>query len=662
MVLAAELLSKSFGGGEVAAAPNAAPSSLPVVSFPPGATEARNLLLEDLRSPQGHLTWIFLVGGPGNGKSELTRQLAAEPVLKADFDPSDEAHQRSYDYQHESGARLRIINDATIRTDGRSLVGDLHDALSEGVSIIANVNRGILVEDRPSDPSADGLPEFLLGGILDLKFGDDGKKFDLRPDQPELRSHVSQLELTDPVSGTVVHTTIVRLDVCSLFEPQPATVLSEGKLQSESYRVTRLDQRNQVTSPAIELIGQVVERFEHPDVADRRFDPVCANLGTLKAVGMVSHVATLLRSAEIASGRLFTFREVWGAISLMILGPTSETSGGLLHLQQLADHAKDLRTSNGSIGEQLSVMQRLADYRFSQVLFGESRSATSGEAGSGALWITPVTERLRLVDPAIDATPGELVDHDRGWASPVLNALEAAVFGDRPMSSLRTTDPKFGAAVTDFDLELEKVVYEFCDHPDTRDADYDAALSWFGRYALRLYALAHGVPAFYRELLEWTRAWNDASSLQGLGDELSAQVKNLLVPIYESKGEPTLALEVFTSHTKPVRRPPEYPTLVRRIPLGKLSMGARVAGDRIRVKLVFDSRDIVELDLDFPLLREALAGRGGHPGVTELGARTSPRLERARAALIADHASGTQWGVTSSSSVDTFQVKAKNAS
>ena len=662
MVLATELLTKSFGGGEVAASPNAGLSSLPVVSFPPGATEARNLLLGDLRSPQGHLTWIFLVGGPGNGKSELTRQLAAEPVLKADFDPSDEAHQRSYDYRHDSGAQLRIINDATIRTDGRSLISDLRDALSEGVSVIANVNRGILVEDRPSDQNSDGLPEFLLRGLLDLKFNDDGKTFRVQPDRPELRNHVTQLELTDPVTGAVVHAVIVRLDVCSLFEPQPKTALTEGELQSESYRVTRLDQRNQVMSPAIELIGQVVESFEHPDFADRRFDPVWANLQTLKATGMVSHVATLLRSAEIASGRLFTFREVWGAISLMVLGPTSETSGGLSYLTQLADEAENLRASNGSIGDQLSAMQRLADYRLSQVLFGESRSARTGESETGGPWTTPVTERLRLVDPAIDATPGEFVDQDGGWASPVLNALEAAVFGDRPMSSLRTTHPKFAAAVTDFDLELEKVVYEFCDHPDTRDSEYDAALSWFGRYALRLYALAHGVPAFYRELLEWTRAWNDASSLQGLGDELSAQVKNLLVPTYESKGEPTLALEVFTSHTKPVRYPPEYPTLVRRIPLGKLSMGARVSGDRIKVKLVFDSRDIVELDLDFPLLREALAGRGGHPGVTELGARTSPRLERARAALIADHASGTQWGVTSSSSVDTFQVKAKNAS
>ena len=157
-----QLLRKSFGGGESAVGVTQNDGYWPVVPFPPGAKEACEALLEALAQNDPQLRWLFLLGGPGNGKSELTRWVQTKPELVPLFQTSDPAHQRSYDYKHVSGARLRIINDATIRTRGRTLIGDMREGIDDHNHMIVNVNRGILVSERLESAHGLDLANFLV--------------------------------------------------------------------------------------------------------------------------------------------------------------------------------------------------------------------------------------------------------------------------------------------------------------------------------------------------------------------------------------------------------------------------------------------------------------------------------------------------------------------
>lgn len=657
----AQLLRKSFGGGASATGVALDAEYWPVVPFPPGADEARDVLFAALqRNDSAKLRWIFLLGGPGNGKSELTRQLQRATELRPKFDTGDRAHRRSYDYEHVSGAALRLINDATIRSDGQSLLRDLRFALAYGTHLVANVNRGILMEERPAKGETEDLASFLIHALPNMQFGDSRLRFKLEPEEPGANTFLSQFLVTDPNTHRTVDVTVVRLDTCSLFEARPKTDVLDDSLKPEPYVVRRLDQRASLRgSSALDLIELVVARSEYESTLSPAVDPIRANLDSLRAPDVVSGLGTMFRAAEIAGARLFTFREVWGAISLLILGPMSERDADFKTYQTLALKAERYLNIGGSAAECLSSFRQLAEYRFTQVIFSEPRSS-SGLGDVVTPWRTPATRRLRTVDPAIDAVPGTATNLSAGWATPVLDALEDAMFGGSPLSALSSRDERFARLVTRFDEELETTALRYCADPDTRNAQHDSTMSWYGRYLLRLYAVAHGIPGFYEPLLHWTRAWNNARTSLSLGDELGARVKALLVPAYQGADQGALALPVFSPRTVPLIDAPEEPVIVKRISTSRLSTAARTVGDRIKIALRYDDDSIVDIDFDFALIREALASSGLRPGATELGAKASPRLERARAAIMARRASGGQWGVATGDAVLGFNLVAQN--
>ena len=138
----------SFGGRDVAWAPGMKGlSRIPKAPPPAGAEEAMEWLEGRLQSEEAGQAMVFLVGGPGNGKSYLTAGMVKD---LPEINPRDPGrHYRTYEYQARN-RRLLLVNDATIdlkTQSGESLVSDIDLAMEDGAHVVVNVNRGVLVEE-----------------------------------------------------------------------------------------------------------------------------------------------------------------------------------------------------------------------------------------------------------------------------------------------------------------------------------------------------------------------------------------------------------------------------------------------------------------------------------------------------------------------------------
>ena len=170
---------------------------------------------------------------------------------------------------------------------------------------------------------------------------------------------------------------------------------------------------------------------------------------------------------------------------------------------------------------------------------------------------------------------------------------------------------------------------------EQRDGDSGALLSWYGEYLLRLYATAHGIPAHAAAFERWTEAWDAAFRKPRSAGPLSEELEALLRPGYQNDAQGRLFLPVFNSRTVPVVDEVPEPTLVRTPPHSPFRW--RTDGDFLFLVLTLDTLEdqrSIDLDFDFPMLREAMSCKDGFPGLTEGSHRAAPRLERFRSAML----------------------------
>jgi len=294
--------------------------------------------------------------------------------------------------------------------------------------------------------------------------------------------------------------------------------------------------------------------------------------------------------------------------------------------------------------ERLRAILKLAQARFHQALF--SARSCSPLVDGIAVGEQPAIRLARLVDPVIDALPGNLnigAGRDHGWASPVMEAFEGRDRGDPILQGLceflkregREDDP-FLLALTPFEDQLDEAVTSALDGVlEQRDGDSGALLSWYGEYLLRLYATAHGIPAHAAAFERWTEAWDTAFRNPNLTGPLSEELEALLRPGYQADSRGRLFLPVFDSRTVPLVDEAPEPTLVCSPPHSPFRW--RTDGDFLFLVLTLDTLDdqrSIDLDFDFPMLREAMACKDGFPGLTEGSHRAAPRLERFRSAML----------------------------
>ncbi|HJT79160.1 MAG TPA: hypothetical protein VJ739_18330, partial [Gemmataceae bacterium] len=407
------LLAHAYGqGGTVAVPSSGTPGPLVMGAFPPGIDD----VLQHVTSRHvawsaagTGIDWCFLVGGPGNGKSEALRSLASklsiplpprvqgQPVprtLPADWPTT--AHPLP------NGLEIAFVNDASIPrqdvpSDGSvpgSLFHDIANALDRIVqgkptSLFVNVNRGILIEERGdldavADWSAESLERRLSAAAVRWlaapSDAEDGLDNILRP-SPE-KPHYGEFSLsltTTSGQAVTVCVRVVFLDMLSLLEPKPgvgnpvvdfsssppevAQYLTLGKLVSLD--VTR------DSTVAGSLLGMYADaaHWEGGGCKDAASGQLCSahamcpfaqNARWLRNPALRQRLLDAFRGAEIAANRRLTYRDLLGHISLAVVGAAEEDwLTGKHPCQWVADNHQQINSGTG----QKAPTVRLARHR-----------------------------------------------------------------------------------------------------------------------------------------------------------------------------------------------------------------------------------------------------------------------------------------------------------
>ena len=624
------LWGQATGGGNVAVHLGSGSHPVTAAPRPPGVDEAAKWLRDGLDDGSDQ-RMLFLVGGPGAGKSHTARSVCSG-LEEVDTVLDGLAH-RTYRYRADS-RELLVINDATIGSGVQqkgALAGDIDAALDTDCYLLGCINRGVIVEEIIPDAS---LPVSVSKGIVNWLH--DGSTMVLQEsvvacdplsDAAYLRA--LRLRLKD---DRVVDLVCVLMDVCSLLEKRPDVNVEQSKqggcvFTPGSYSVRMFNQRQDIEPaliPALALLQRVVESFpDTTSLGPPEWNPIEANRLSLSVPEIASSVCSVMRAAEIVSSKHFTYRELWGGIVRSLLGSATDRTSP----KEFASWCESMQGPAGNNLESFRAIQRLAELRFSQALFAV------GE-GDGAS--NPVSQLLRSVDPVRDATPGRLAAGDReGWATPVTDAFAGGDRLESPLESLLgDTDADsdlIHSAVTDFDRNVDRLFTEAKSSGVLSDRDRNKIFAWYGAYLSRLYAVSNGIPAFHREVTQWTLIWFAKPQLP---DDLKEAVSTLLLPRRDPESPDTsYLLPLFESRTVPI----QHRTSEARLAVRGDAVDFSVDTDGDSAHVVLKKGGVVtgRIECDFPLIREALSCAEGHLGMTEFTHTASPRLERLRASQLA---------------------------
>ena len=630
-----ELWDRTTGGSDVAAKPTTdGRSPLPTAPRPAGVEEACSWFKSGLDS--GSIPrFLFLVGGPGAGKSHATAEIVAD--LDPIDAPEDGLAHRSYRYN--AGSReLLLINDATIGSSEHRrnpLTKEIDASARAGMHLIACVNRGILVDEAASNNATQTFEQsagqVLTRWLAGDATGESNWNVQTDCDEPYLRAgHL--FDGPDMVASVLV----VLVDVCSLLEKRPEVRISSrgdgGTIfAAEPYAIADFAKRAALAlaTPAAALFTKVVD-FVPTDAVDAEtdntIDPIRANIESLRSSRVRSGIMTVVRGAELSSGQRMTFREIWGTVTRCVLGDAPDRVGR--HELRTLIARLQPRTSDPVL--RFRDLQLLAGLRFSQAIFG---GRSPGSASFDPL-SNPITKMTHFVDPMRDAIPGRFdKSWNSGWATPLADAFAGPVTNGSPLEALKEDlDPQdaFSEVLTEFDKTVDSAFVAAMRSPKIRDQDRYAFISWYGGYLGRLYALANGIPAFRPQIAAWTQAWYLSPNLP---DELNFGLRTLLRPKRRPGDiESASLIPILASRTDPVVGVQAEPKLA--LKTGDVEMKTFSNSEALFLILSEQGKEISRMPLDFPLVREALACGHEHAGVTEMTDVTSPRLERFRAARL----------------------------
>jgi hypothetical protein len=420
------LLSHAYGQGGTVAVPTAEQGLDPALrgEFPAGIEDVLTYLsrryLSWTPANQDDIDWCFLVGGPGNGKSESLRTLASmlgvtlpgrvagQPVPRVIPLTWPTAAQTL-----PSGLEIAFVNDASIpRKDsyGPGAPGSLFQDIVDGfirfqgsgapVVLFGNVNRGILVEEAGSLKTTHPAVSSPLGNVArdvirwlakppaadDTEAGPSVVKT-VVPINP-LSSHYGQFRISFPglTRGVTVHA--IFLDALSLLEPRPGedgpvVDFSTSPPAVAEYHTLGSLLSTETTRDAT-TAGRLVKEYalptrwvdggcKHPETkvlcSAYPTCPFAQNARWLHADTLRHRFLDTLRGAEVAAGRRFTYRDFLGHLSLAILGKPEEP--WLAHMHP-CDWSRDQHLAVGKSSKAATVT--LASHRLYTNLFALSDS------------------------------------------------------------------------------------------------------------------------------------------------------------------------------------------------------------------------------------------------------------------------------------------------
>lgn len=636
------LMERVFGGTHVADTPGsvAAPEHWPIGESPPASEEVCDLLLTacgDKERDEGPV-FVFLVGGAGNGKSFLAKKVASQ-LSGSRVGKASKFSSRSYDYILDSGAYLRIVNDATIPPrqpveSSKHLTNDVEFCIQKGAHLLACVNRGVLIAESQRDP--DDIPSRIVNSLLD-EHADSARQ--------ETKGRRSQLYLRgDEVleDGSVVQIHVVFMDQCSLFEPFPPAQLitNDGKCNEVEIAANRLvplksDGSRLESLPGKTVISALLDNIKESLQSDinsgveLELDPLRSNLLSLSESETLSGLCDLIRGAEIIAGEKFSYRDIWGLATTALLGPVSQ--GDLRTHQCTVWHKiEELQKPDKSALDRLRAMLILSECRMHMALFPRRVSLSVVE---------PRNLTTRPSARALEAMA--LADPIRGLSDECLRLVrdKLALLDEHigPGESLAEENPSFKKVWTSFDIRLEKALLDWLydNNNPPKFKQRNELLAWYGQYLARLYALSIGQPAFVNTVKAYSEIWNLAALGKRVPDRLESGLKDLIFASYSEANDETF-LPIFSPRVNPVSDADIGGKVVLEIRkqeyflTHKINSAGAIA---VQLKAHRHQAEVARFILDFAMLREAFAHRE-RAGFTEQLLDIEPRIERARANML----------------------------
>ena len=603
-----DLWAFATGGSEVAARPSDPPPGVEGPR-PAGVAEASQWMRRALDDPGQGQRLLFLVGGPGGGKSHVAAEIVGG-LVRSDRQGNALAY-RSYTYECPAGRELVLVNDATIPSDNAALVGTLAadiEALA-GRHLVACVNRGVLVDELSREEGSS------VGALVTawLRTGAEGVDEAtgvslVAAGAP--RDYLRQATLRGPGWDALVFAVFV--DVCSLFEELPLVTDDGDQMVGNKYEVAEfaagLDRQGTAAGQFLRVVAGSLDATPWSEEG-----PIGANLHSLGSTRVRDGVMSVLRAAEIHSAQRLSYRQLWGALARMVAGNLPEQINAEALEGWLAEREPGPASSARS---RFNALRNLGSLRLHEALFGHEGAAETKH---------PLVGITRKVDPARDLRANAI---ESAWSLPLFEAFSAAAVGASPLAGilLAPDAPVLAEYVASFDYRLDAAfVAAMEDEPDV--AWRTEATAWYGTYLTRLLGVATGHPAFVPDLRAWTKAWRLSNELP---TDLARSLEALVAPRRDPDDPQSPSLvPLYTSRAMAMVGAPNQPTLAVSMPA--LSLGTRREGEDLFLRVMRGDEEVGEMVLDLALVREALVVGDGWLGLTDVTESTVPRLERFRA-------------------------------
>jgi hypothetical protein len=640
------------------------------------------------------LEWCFLVGGPGNGKSEALRDLAGalqvELPLRSSQQPVPRTVPTSWPGQGAPvvpGLDIAFVNDASIpRQDAHgdrrtgSLFLDLRDGVRQllgaasALVVFANVNRGILVEEcRVVDNVTSAEPAVLAAAAIIRWLADPRAT---QGESPVRTRTTVPLTPTSPYYGQLAvsirdhgasHDIIVHavfLDTLSLLEPTPghdgrSVDFSTSSPTPASYQPLgglADDAASRSDTIAGTITGQIADATHWEGGGCRANGPasICEahescpfaqNARWLRDQQLRERFLDTLRAAELAGGRRLTYRDLLGHLGLAFIGTPAQSWLTDEHPCRWVERTvRDAREGNAqSVAE-------LASHRIYANLFpitdaaawprrrplAEPRAyrvvASTMRAVHDAPRVRAFEQAFNLIDPARDT------DSWGGLRPTVLDMVEAMDVSP-PATEIRNVEGWSDAASSEIERQLDAVVpgEVIAELGRGREALGRAQLlrKWRAVLLLRQAGLALGWLPHKAVIQSWLSEHQAALGSRPSGS-LRLGLNNLVLP-----GHAELNLAPYRPRTMELGNSLPASCVVMSLLERDLRLELVADGDTLSAELRLATahggaaETVARLPIDLRIAREALLNVDGPSGsFTEIGEAAFARIERARAALV----------------------------
>lgn len=610
-----KLQKRAFGGEDVATRPGAEDDDWwPTAPLLPGVKDSIDDFIDEMGTED--LRIVFLLGGAGNGKSFAARSLGKAIGLEV---PDADALARRIYRAHRNGAQVELLNDATIApssdyasSQNVALAHDMErwwEASSrEPVAAFCCVNRGIVIDElralKGGEFSISPLPATVLEWLASPRTDVVGLLgATLEPPKQALGDYHSELRFS--LDGRSIRISAVSVDGYSL--------------------LTQDDGR----SRAGNLFQQVVERCRDEALGRPADCPIRANVQQWLTPSAIVSWENVMDHAEIASGRMHSYRDIWGLAALSILGPRFSTTDGSSSLLDHLDLYLGKARGSSSLRERLDALLELAHFRVHNALF-RAPIPTGRNAVPGYPPSTPAHLGLSLVDPS-------------SWGSSksraVEDAMQSVALEGMPSTPLLQQGLLDGCW-SEFDELLERALVEYVGSHDCPDVVRRRLVSWYGGYLTRMVGLATGHLGNHAAVKQWKLCRDICAKGTGkLPLEFGRALRSLIFPQHDDAPQDSIVIPAFAARVEPLqpKRDSAGPKLLEVVPHGAINLQILRQGGRILLEctLAGEAEVIGQLVLDFHLVREALACRGERTGQTESSSHVEPRIERCRASSLA---------------------------